>query len=190
MGILNNNQLPPNARPEASAEELYVAADVQEETPPEDPDNPETGKQSAEHLADPYMYYQFKNRWTYNSGKEQIPVAAATGAARIVQLHAPCQLRICTWEVKRRGAQPNLPSPVGRDDNETLLTAEIESDGTGLDDDVSTKIYIFRGVYVFALAEPVWSPDALDLPIGVMPWTTLEIADEILDGGQFIEGMI
>lgn len=70
-----------------------------------------------------YTEYHICTLLETNMGVEIMPVAARTGAARVVRLHAPYSIKTIVWEAERRGGiedRPVLPHWDTGDSNDVL----------------------------------------------------------------------
>lgn len=162
------------------------------------------GSFSPEQYKAEYTLCRWTNTYRFISGKQQTPIAARSGASRMLTLHAPCMQRIWRWEVRRVKELPICPAPepMGpanpndsedvnyQGGNETLIYAEISPSAPGLLEDGVTLEFYVAGLYVFALATPVWYADGNGLRMGAYPWTALDAIKQTLKPIIFQTGLI
>ena len=135
------------------------------------------------------MYTRYAHRiiYRYVSGKGQMPLAAASGEARIVTKHAPVMQKVIQWTAKRRNWPPTLPSPEPTSANDELAEATITASAPTLTEDAQGVESEITGEYIYLMKSPVWVADGIQMP--VMPWTTLELSNQVLAPATFVTGL-
>jgi hypothetical protein len=140
------------------------------------------GQFSQAHEDSPYEYYTCKITYYWNSGKKQLPIAkddmatdppvagqmAQRQKAAIVQVCAPYGWKLVQWASQRDGDHPHVPPPDPSDDNFVLMDGGCTVDPPMLTTDANTHLYRAQGYYLFAMIQPVWFKDGLDM--GATPY--------------------
>lgn len=146
---------------------------------------------SGEYRDGQHIAYWIRHEYEYATGQYRLPVAASTGDTRIVRLHAPTMIHRVYWACRRVGAFPAMPSPLAPDSNHTLLFAIIRPMSPGLMENLLDAEYAVTGEYHYSMAAPVWDDTnaIAGVSFGVMPWTRMKLADQVIPVGTFIAGL-
>jgi hypothetical protein len=118
-----------------------------------------------------------------------VPVAGPPGTPpKLIQFHAPFQLRLVAWIVTRWGAAPQLPHWDTGNPAEVLIHHDISAGGPVITQ-FAQSWQKATGLYVYCLTDPI-NPTVDGVPVGtnlasVVPTNTFN-----LQGAQFIRGVI
>ncbi len=150
----------------------------------------------------PYDYYSCRQRFEWNGGLEQVPVAAPNlpypqGCPLDTRIQrAPCEViqtvaaygrRIVQWTTQRQGAAPFVPSPFPNDYNQILLNATLDLDPPALSEDGQTKYVRASGTYIYACLQPFWLLDNLNM--GATPYDQTPAAVNVFSASFFVQGL-
>lgn len=136
-----------------------------------------------DHVLHPYLVSSLVTRYIWYNGLIPLPVASAytpvpqqsRQPAKIVQLYAPYGIKTISFVVIRRDKQPVVPSPDSLSNNDKLLYSDVIVEAPALDAGGQNHLYAARGVYVYALIQPVYPTDGLNEgrhPYDVTPAST------------------
>jgi hypothetical protein len=137
-----------------------------------------------------YEQYLVLTEYYWNSGLAQLPVAGPDGSeCRVVKLSAAWGKKIVRYTARRSHLQPDLPSPVTTNPNETLMTARVTPTYEATPDG---KEYLFtaEGRYDYALARPVFMTDGLG--VAAVPPLAAQKGDAVTTwpGSVFVAGLL
>lgn len=90
-----------------------------------------------------------------------VPDTAASNrpAAKIIQVGAPTGEKIVRFEIARLGAQPEIPDPTPRNENEVLAFSRVQISAPQPSADGNDFVWSAVGVYVYHLSQPYWASD-------------------------------
>ena len=135
--------------------------------------------------------YAIDLRFVEEENNLQLPSTGAAGTpAVVIRLANPTMKMVADWTAERAGAKPICPSANIGDSNYKLLRRAVQPASPVILADGGTRGYRISGTYEYALLKPL--PENGQLPMGVMPWTTLQFndANASYSGSDFQQGII
>ncbi len=131
-----------------------------------------------------YTEYEVVRLIRTKSGLFQMPVAASTGYARLVRMHAPYTKMMVVWRAQRVGGLPVLPDPDTSNPNETIDEVVICPQGPMILPGGKTLIHSCQGYYTYFCQAALRSGDIYQMP-AITPVVQIAVEKLNADGYTF-----
>jgi hypothetical protein len=135
-----------------------------------------------------YTEYWVSVLYLENEGLCALPLAAPTGAQRIVRLHAPSMRKVVLWHAKRYGDKPHIPHWGTGASNEVLMKKMLGQVHLDTSAGQQQHIYTQEGIYVYELQVPLGENDRLPTAAPVVFSTPPELLH--IEPAQFDHNML
>lgn len=161
---------------------------------------------SQAHLAGPYLRYDLRVEYLYDSGTLQLPVAYTTAQeqdnatpaeqqtyqnrppAEVVQVCKPYGRKVVTFDIIRIALEPVAPDPTTSNPNEVLKRAKVKPYAPKLHVNGIDYLFRIRGRYVYDLYRPYFTSDSLSS--GTTQIDNSTVSDNLTSPSNFRQGLV